>query len=86
MMTGHRGCHHNVSYVLGYARLLDVPCTAGGARGGAMNSGDIGSGTRRFRILSISLIVAASICQPSTSSIGSNCPGWRAPHSAIVGP
>src|SRR5262249_40511750 len=32
------------------------------------------------------LTVAGSMCQPSTSPIGSSCLGLRAPHRAMVGP
>jgi hypothetical protein len=51
-----------------------------------MNEGDTGSEMQRFRIVSISAFVAASICQPSISPTGSDWLGFLAPHRAIVGP
>src|SRR6202044_1994221 len=61
-------------------------CSFGRIPGGAMNAGDIGSTMLRLRMASMSRFVSASMCQPSTSVIGSSWPGCLAPQRAIVGP
>jgi hypothetical protein len=74
--------------------LISVECTQAAKRfcsfgritGGAMNASDTGSTMQRLRMASMSCFVAASMCQPSTSVIGSSWPGCLAPQRAIVGP
>ena len=77
-----------------YMALISIDCTQAAKRfcsfgriiGGAMNAGDTGSTMERSRMASMSAFVAASICQPSISLIGSSWPGCLAPQRAIVGP
>jgi hypothetical protein len=57
-------------------------CSFGRMTGGAMNAGDTGSTMQRLRMASMSRFVAASMCQPATSPMGSSWPGCLAPQRA----